>query len=552
MATFLGFPVAGTAATASAMGGLIPKESWRARAASRFLPGASGMSAEDRDAMMRQGLLGLAAGMASTGGQGIGAAIGNGLQSGLMSLNSGAQNLQEQRYRQQMIDRQLGDPAGLREFNAMTDGLSDEEKADARRVRLGLKGRATSAGVGFETWTDANGIPRPARKDPRGDGAYEVYYEEEGRWIPLGAAQGGARTPAQQPAFATPPFSGIGSDVVPIFEALRPAVERAESGGNPNAVSPAGAMGRMQVMPGTARDPGFGVQPARDSSDAELTRTGEQYLQAMLSRYADPRAALAAYNWGPGNVDKALQASGGNVEAMLQSAPAETQAYVPRVLGYAQASVPAGLGRGRTKEQEAAAVANASTNATRAAELQYLPTELGMRADAAVDQAGRSTLATETAKSAAAAQSSLPKAIQQADEALDTIDKLANHPGLGIITGMSGLADPRNYLRGTDAQGAQALNQQIQGQVFLQAFESLKGGGQITEVEGAKAEAAKARLNTRQSEADYKQALQDLREVIETGRQRALREAGRSQQAPAAQPGPARRLRYNPATGSLE
>lgn len=119
------------------------------------------------------------------------------------------------------------------------------------------------------------------------------------------------------------------------FGSLRDAVEFHESRGNPNAVSPAGAVGRMQTMPATLQDPGFGVQPARDQSDAERTRVGNEYLQAMLQKYGSPELALAAYNWGPGNVDRALQASGGDPAAVLASAPQETQQYVQNVMASA-------------------------------------------------------------------------------------------------------------------------------------------------------------------------------------------------------------------------
>ena len=81
-----------------------------------------------------------------------------------------------------------------------------------------------------------------------------------------------------------------------------------ESRGNPNAVSPVGARGLMQVMPDTARSPGFGVQPVDPESlfDPAVNRQfGEQYLGAMVNRYqGDTRRALAAYNWGAGNADK--------------------------------------------------------------------------------------------------------------------------------------------------------------------------------------------------------------------------------------------------------
>lgn len=101
----------------------------------------------------------------------------------------------------------------------------------------------------------------------------------------------------------------------------------AESGGNPNAVSPKGARGLMQVMPGTARDPGFGVRPS-NGSQADDVRVGQEYRAAMQRRYGgDARKMWAAYNWGPGNLDRAIAQYG---ERWLEAAPAETQAYVAR------------------------------------------------------------------------------------------------------------------------------------------------------------------------------------------------------------------------------
>lgn len=100
-----------------------------------------------------------------------------------------------------------------------------------------------------------------------------------------------------------------------------------ESGGNPNAVSPKGARGLMQVMPGTARDPGFGIQPSRGTK-ADDVRVGRQYRAAMQRRYGGDLAKMwAAYNAGPGRVDDLIQRHGDN---WLQYAPAETRAYVTR------------------------------------------------------------------------------------------------------------------------------------------------------------------------------------------------------------------------------
>lgn len=123
-------------------------------------------------------------------------------------------------------------------------------------------------------------------------------------------------------------------------------IMQAESGGrDTNAAggiltSPKGAQGRMQVMPGTNKDPGFGVRPAQDDGPEERARVGRDYLAAMVKRYdGDVAKAAAAYNWGPGAVDKAVKEAEQNAgrgeavspDAWLASAPAETRAYVAKV-----------------------------------------------------------------------------------------------------------------------------------------------------------------------------------------------------------------------------
>jgi soluble lytic murein transglycosylase-like protein len=85
--------------------------------------------------------------------------------------------------------------------------------------------------------------------------------------------------------------------------------------------SPKGAMGSMQTMPGTLRDPGFGVRPARDNSVAEMNRVGEEYAAAMLNRYKNEKDAAMAYNWGPGRVDAWI--AGGRKGPV----PSETRQY---------------------------------------------------------------------------------------------------------------------------------------------------------------------------------------------------------------------------------
>lgn len=96
------------------------------------------------------------------------------------------------------------------------------------------------------------------------------------------------------------------------------SVVAAESGYQPNALSPKGAIGLMQLMPATAQL--YGADPHDPAQNVEA---GAAYLRELLIKYdGDPRRALAAYNAGPGAVDK------------YNGVPpyAETQTYIERVL----------------------------------------------------------------------------------------------------------------------------------------------------------------------------------------------------------------------------
>lgn len=111
-------------------------------------------------------------------------------------------------------------------------------------------------------------------------------------------------------------------------------VEQQESGGDQAAVSSAGAVGVMQVMPDTAPEAaklaGVKWDPQAYRTDANYNRLlGIAYLSEMLRRYdGDVEKALAAYNAGPGSVENALATNGDNWLAAL---PGETQDYVARI-----------------------------------------------------------------------------------------------------------------------------------------------------------------------------------------------------------------------------
>lgn len=95
---------------------------------------------------------------------------------------------------------------------------------------------------------------------------------------------------------------------------------------------------------------------------------------------------------------------------------------------------------------------------------------------------------------------------------ISSIDSILNDPALenstGFLSALQAVPGTPQYRFGTKAR-------QLEGQAFLQAFESLKGAGQITEIEGLKATQAVGRLDTAQSAADYRDALTELKGVLE-------------------------------------
>ena len=114
-----------------------------------------------------------------------------------------------------------------------------------------------------------------------------------------------------------------------VSASLLKAIGKAESNFNASVVSSAGAIGVMQLMPGTARS--LGVTNPYDAEQNIMG--GAKYISQMLDRYdGDVKLALAAYNAGPGNVDKY-----GGVPPFT-----ETQNYVNRVLEYMGDNVSAG------------------------------------------------------------------------------------------------------------------------------------------------------------------------------------------------------------------
>ncbi len=148
------------------------------------------------------------------------------------------------------------------------------------------------------------------------------------------------------------------------------------------------------------------------------------------------------------------------------------------------------------------------------------------------------------------AQKDLPVTLQNAEQSISTIKQAIEHPAFGARYGFASIAGIRPPVPGTPEAEVQGMLNQIGGQAFLEAFESLKGGGHITEIEGDKATAARTRmLYQAQSPEAARRAALEFIGYIETGMERARAQA---QGAYAPQGANSKPLVYNPETGDFE
>jgi hypothetical protein len=162
----------------------------------------------------------------------------------------------------------------------------------------------------------------------------------------------------------------------------------------------------------------------------------------------------------------------------------------------------------------------------------------------AENQAAAKARGKKLAENKVEAERALPGAIATAEQTLTLIDEMigdarvskdgkkwevpkgGRDPAEGF-TDYVGLGFPgERFLEGSDAASYERRQLQIEGKTFLEAFESLRGGGAITEVEGAKGQQAISRMNKAQSEVEYVKAARELQEVVRKGVERARTKAG--------------------------
>lgn len=130
---------------------------------------------------------------------------------------------------------------------------------------------------------------------------------------------------------------------------------------------------------------------------------------------------------------------------------------------------------------------------------------------------------TDQTKRLADNREALPGAIAAAQESLKLIDQIKKDPYLSRTTGGEDIIPA---FPGSPVRSLKIKIEQLKGKNFLVAYQHLKGGGAITQIEGIKAENAIARLDTAQTDEDFVTALNDLEEVIKSGVERASAKAG--------------------------
>lgn len=263
---------------------------------------------------------------------------------------------------------------------------------------------------------------------------------------------------------------------------------------------------------------GKDYDPERQKLVLNMARTGQQRLEAALKE----RATVATEKKAEAAVSQARSAE----ERIGIARQAESTAQ--RRLDAEERRLES-TERRLTNEERRLALAEENARLAQDPEHQ--------RAMAAARAAGQAV-----AKSEQAAIDVLPKVIDTAAAALANIDEMIGrperkdpvtgkvipatrpHPGFTTVVGATMLPGAR-FVPGTAAADFQARFDQIKGSAFLQAYETLKGGGQITNIEGEKGTAALNRMSIAQSEREFIQAAREFQEVVQKGLERAQRRA---------------------------
>lgn len=256
-------------------------------------------------------------------------------------------------------------PSGYREFQmtAQAAGLKPgtPEYQQAANIALGREGRASSAGIGFQKITGADGRERIGRQNPR-TGAFEVYNEQSGQFEPMGGAMGAQAGGQTAPA-----------NIQALLEQANQAVQM---GTDPNKVDQwlaqqAGQIKGMQVTP--SGNPGLAVSRSpEDTAYAKEQATQRAQLEALPQREAIQTQAAIQQTQGTEQVKNQASIAKQNAERSRDARGTlalldEAEKLLPRATGSA-----AGAG----VDALAASVGQSTAGAQATAQLQTIAGQL--------------------------------------------------------------------------------------------------------------------------------------------------------------------------------
>lgn len=315
---------------------------------------------------------------------------------------------------------------------------------------------------------------------------------------------------------------------------LRPAIVAQESHGDYTLTSPQGALGAYQIMPDTAR--------------TLAGRAGLPWRRDLMTSNT-PEAKKYQDTLGNAAIQEAISAGGGDLAttAMYYHGGSNRAIWGPKTRQYA------------------ADIANRMGGAAPAPAANAMPAPGQIIPGTGPYQKQR---AQEQAKSDVKFMDTYPDIKDTAAQTLTLVDKMIGdlnvkngkmvtgkrppHPGFEGVIG-AGFPGVR-FIPGTDAAAFDALLKQVEGKEFLQAYNSLRGTGSITEIEGQKATDALSRMKRSVKEEDFVAAAREFQAIVRRGIARADARAAKLNgggAAPAAGAAP-KRMKYDPVTGDLK
>jgi hypothetical protein len=289
---------------------------------------------------------------------------------------------------------------------------------------------------------------------------------------------------------------------------------------NPGNIRPPGASTGFQAYD----TPEAGLK-AIDNLLLEYGQKGDNTLTKIISRYAprnenqtDALIATAAKRLSI-DPNQPLDMNNPNVRHVISGAILLQENPVLRSQGATQQTTPT---TGRLQSQ--------STQEKKQIESDINIKEAAQKSDIAVNEATRK----EEEKTKLKSREDLPSVTKETNYLINKLEQARDHKGMSGVVGWPSAygALPLKISRGTPEANFKVLMDQIKGSTFLDAYKGLKGGGQITEIEGEKATQAKARLDTSQTEDEFKAALNEYIQVLQDNLDSARVRAGEQPSKP--------------------